>query len=439
MNIKREQATHLLSVLNDSSSPHNVLLIQGARQVGKSTLIKQVLSHYDDVVSYNLEEELSLRDDIDQTKNFSDFETILKLRGLNTQSQQILFIDEAQESEKLGGYIRFMKEQWSNTRVILSGSSMTRLFREDQRVPVGRAITLKLNPLSFYEFLGALKLEPLQEVIQNSVEQIDISPIIHQKLLENFDAYLTVGGLPEVVLQFAANRDFKTLRRSILLLQQEDFIRKTNFEDRDLFLSALRGVANYLGLPAKYTHISESSREAKKIVTIMQAWNLIEEVEQKGFASTSTFLPKRYCYDIGIAQQVRNMPFPTLSILNSIDPALRTQLGGLFENVAYLSLTNHNMNQIDLTGWKDNESQSEVDFIWQEKTNIPIECKAALKVTPRHYTNLKKYLLKSGTKIGFLVSAAPFEATKQNGLTLINLPIYLCRPEIIKALASQSK
>lgn len=433
--IFREHTDYLKRKIETSESPHEVIIVQGARQVGKTTLIKEVLNTFEAVLSFNLEEDLLLRNDIDMSKDFSDFETLMRLKGLDVSTEQILFIDEAQESEALGSYVRFMKEKWPLTKVILSGSSMSRLFRDTQRVPVGRVSALKLNPLSFYEFLDCLNLAPLQELLLNFTEKKNISPLLHSKLLEKVDEYMEVGGLPEVVLAYAANKDFKDVRRSIYLFQEEDFIRKTSFEDKDLFSAAMTGVANHLGSPAKYTHISPSSREAKKIFNVMKAWHLLDEVEQKGLASTTSFLPKRYCYDLGIAQHARNMPFPTLSILNTIDSALRTQLGGLFENLVFLSLTNYHMGQADISSWKESsQNQTEVDFVWRHIAPIPIECKATLRTTARHYANLRKYLLKTNLKVGFLVTAAPFEILKEEQYTLINLPIYLCRIEIIEKL-----
>lgn len=441
MKVIRDQQKFFTRIINESEAPHNVVLVEGARQVGKTTFIQQTLNacfQQREQISINLEENLAFRNDLDLTNSFEEFELLMKLRGFDPQKRQIIFMDEAQESEKLGYYVRFMKEKWPLTQTILSGSSMTRLFRKNQRYPVGRVTLLKLNPFSFLEFLQAIDASPLRDLCQNFEDESSITPLFHKKLLEMTDAYLRVGGLPDVVLDYANQKDFKTTRRSILLSQQEDFIRKSSIEDKDLFMSALSGVANHLGSVSKYTHISTSNSQATKIVSILKAWHIIAEVEQKGISNTTNFYPKRYLYDIGIAQDVRNIPFPQISILKTLSPALRTQLGGLFENLLYLQLNGYKMGQIGFSGWKEsNKNQVEVDFIFHGNPVVPVECKSSLKVTKRSFSGLIRYLTQSDQKIAFLVSASPFQFIEQKEFRLINLPIYLATPEIIERLANK--
>ena len=435
MYISRQQESYLADFINNSQAPHSVLVIEGARQVGKTTFVNKVLKDFPDVCSFNLEEDKALRREIDNCNRFSELEDLLKLHGFAPEKQQILFIDEAQESEQLGGFVRFIKEKWLNTRTILSGSSMTRLFRPDQRIPVGRYLPLRLQPLSFYEFLH----QPQHKVLKENIDSFTLtqtpSDTLHRAFLEQMDLYLDIGGLPEVVASFYAKQDYRTQCRAVLLNQEEDFVRKSELASRDLFMSGLRGVSNHLGGAAKNTHITQSSREGKQVISIMKAWHLIHEVEQKGISSTSKFHPKRYVYDIGIAQIVRNMPFPQLSLLGSHNPALRTQLGGLFENLTLLSLLGHKLGMIEISAYKENsKNKSEVDFIWRDRSLIPIECKATLKVSQRTFDNIRRYLNIIGGKVGFVISAAPFEVLTIENMKLVNLPIYLCQAKIIKSI-----
>jgi predicted AAA+ superfamily ATPase len=432
MTLKRYNYNYFNKLL-ESPSFHPVILLEGARQVGKTTFVKQVLEGKKNVLSFNLEQDKEFLDKIDQTNNFREFEEALSLHHFDRTKKQILYIDEAQESDKLGSYVRFIKEEFVNTKCILTGSSMTRLFRNTQRVPVGRYQTLKLFPFSFYEFLQTSKNKILIETLKESLHSPkQISQTLHQALLQEVDAYLKVGGLPEVVMNYRDGLDYKSRRKSILLGQQEDFIRKSPFENKQQFMDVLKGISNHLGFTSKYTHMSEQTREIKKVASVMISWHLIHEIEQKGFSSTTQFYPKRYCYDIGIADLVRSMPFPQLSIMQTLDTGLRTQLGGLFENMALLALLEHKLGQTDISSWKESsKSNVEVDFVIIDDTPIPIECKATKKISPRVFTSLRRYLQKSRTRVGFLVSAAPFEIQQDSQYTLINLPLYFCNQEII--------
>ena len=136
-----------------------MLLVQGARQVGKTVICKQALSQLPPnrkITFINLEESPDLKLQIDQTQNFAEFTALLRLsKGFAPGEDAVLFIDEAQESKKIGSYVRFMKENWQHTKCILTGSSMTKLFDNDTRVPVGRFESLIVRPSSFREYLRA--------------------------------------------------------------------------------------------------------------------------------------------------------------------------------------------------------------------------------------------------------------------------------------------
>ena len=121
--------------------PHKpVLLVEGARQVGKTTLVEHVLAgSAKPTVRINLERDSLDRMAFDECRDFAAFQDLLLDRhGLRPNADQILFIDEAQESRTLGGFVRFMKEEWPRATVILSGSTLRRLFRPHTRYPVGR-------------------------------------------------------------------------------------------------------------------------------------------------------------------------------------------------------------------------------------------------------------------------------------------------------------
>jgi predicted AAA+ superfamily ATPase len=428
----------LMEIVNKASFPKNVILLEGARQVGKTTLLSEVARGYQHsgVISLNLEEDRVLREKIDTSSSFSEFTKLLRDQYLlNPSEPQLLIIDEAQESDLLGSYLRFMKERWAKTTVILSGSSMTRLFRKDTRVPVGRYTSLKVYPFSFREFLSAAKREVLLEELDAFKHTQQISPTMHLELLKQYDFYLKTGGLPEVVLTALEGGDFALVRRQILLSQEDDFIRNTALADRKVFQLALRGIANHLGSPSKLTHVADAHVLARKVCELLQGWHLVHEIEQKGISSTTAFHPKRYLYDVGIAADLRNMPFPQLSVLDTLNSALRTQVGGISENAVLLNLLPYNMGNLELSSWKKaSENPSEVDFVWRGRELIPIECKAALKISPRSFASLRNYMAESAAKFGLLVSAAPFSEHKEGSARLVNLPLYLCEGETILSL-----
>jgi predicted AAA+ superfamily ATPase len=430
-NIKRLQLEKLRSSVL-SNNNRDVLLIQGARQVGKTTLIEQALAPLNPVYALNFERDLDTLREIDRSDSFDEFTRILRLRFHTPDFDRpgsIIFLDEAQESEKIGSYVRFMKEEWKHVRVILSGSSMSRIFRGSTRVPVGRYRPWHVTPFVFDEFLSASSNVVLQKA--NATFQADprvglIEGATHSAMLALLDTYLLVGGLPAVVTTFFAQGDYRATRHAIYNAQEDDFVRKSSLHERAFFSRGLKGVANFIGMPAKYAHIHDSKNIAEKSLSELKAWNLVIEVEQKGMNSTSQHLPKRYLYDMGITQDMRDMPFPRLSLVTTTNEALRTQLGGLFENALLLQLIDEQTYFGDISGWRKGGSDGpEVDFVWRRNgLSIPIECKATQKVSLKHWSGLKQYLDATGERVGFLVTAAPFKVIKQSERVLINLPLY---------------
>jgi predicted AAA+ superfamily ATPase len=124
-------------------------------------------------------------------------------------------------------------------------------------------------------------------------------------------------------------------------------------------------------------------------------------------------------------------------LLNTIDPILRTPLGGVFENAVLLNLLQGASAFKSVATWKKGKPTGiEVDFtvdVIDARTRIPVECKATTSIQKRHYKNIIHYLDLTGQKFGILVSAAPYEKIVNKRRIILNLPIYLANgPNIIE-------
>lgn len=434
---KRNRSADLAALLTNDS--RDVIVVEGARQVGKTTLIEDLLERqHPQSVKINLETNLIACNEIDRTRSFDDFALYLANQfGFKDQPGSVLFIDEAQESQTLGRYVRSFKEQWKHARVILTGSSMSRLFREDQRIPVGRYTNLLITPLTFAEFLSATGKEALVDLLLNFRERPSedlITESAHRFLLEEVNNYFTVGGLPAVVSHFIAGQNWRNIRRDILLSQAEDFIRKSELKDKFTVIAALKGVANNLGSASKFTQLNEKYNIAKQLASILRSWKLVFEVAQRGSMATSSFFPKRYLYDIGIAQDLRELPFPEISLLRTLSSALRTPLGGLMENALLLQLLSDSSVH-SISGWRNSSDENkELDFVVRSGDIWPIECKSSLKLSTKHFYGIREYLKVSGLRSGYLVSLAPFKVLDEGQSKLINLPFYLAQSETFRSL-----
>ena len=442
--MKRDIQTQIRDFILSSKSPKDTLIIEGARQVGKTHLVEDVIRNFpgESSISINLEKDLVSRNDIENCKDFSEFTTYLtKLHGFNESEHQIIFFDEAQESKQLARFVRSFKEDWKNKSVILTGSSMTRLF-DDVRVPVGRISYLRVSPFSFREFLRAIDKEQLLEEEDNG--NFVTSRVIHQHLLGHYDEYLNVGGLPEAVLEFTASKNIaqaKKKAKQIFLAQEDDFIRKESRISQHLYRRAIETTANSLPSPFTLKKVSDKYDEASSTVNILTKWHLLLSCQQKSHAGASEKLhPKMYLYDVGLAKALRQGVLPDLSVIDTADQVLRTPLGGVIENAIIINLLSGSGFLREINGWKkSSQSSVEVDFIY-EATNqrrVPIEVKASLKSHSKFFSPVKQYLELSGETLGILVSGAQFSEhySPAKKTRLINIPVYYSSSETIEKLA----
>ncbi len=436
--MKRDIHSLLEGMLRDPGR-RDVVLVEGARQVGKSTLVKDVLDALDvPSRTVDLEKDRKTARLIDKTEDFEDFRALMKDRLGLTEDGSILFLDEAQECPLLARYVKSFKEDWHGVRVVLTGSSMHRLFKKDTRIPVGRTRSFCVLPFSFPEFLRCLGHDELSETVRTAPTLLP--PSRHERLLELYDTYLHVGGYPEAVKALAAHEAPEPVIDEIMGTLQDDFTRKEDYEPA-MFEQTIRAVANHVGSPSKYTHLDTTKYFARKLFGAMRAWHLVMEVQPQTLdPQHSDFLPKRYLHDLGVVNRHRALAVPSLSLLKSLDPALRTPLGGLFENAVLLSLLEGASAKKQIGTWrKGARSAVEVDFVMDAPElglKIPIECKASLNVKRRHADSLVAYLRATHQSFGVLVSAAPLGTVHVgDDCRLVNLPVYLAMRDNIRHYA----
>jgi uncharacterized protein len=433
MYIRRDIEAKLITYLESKEEHSNVLLVQGARQVGKTAICKRTLSLVQDhrrCTSINLEERPDFKLQVDQCQNFLEFTMLLKnTLGFEPGQDAILFIDEAQESKTLGSFVRFMKENWSHTKCILTGSSMSKFFADETRIPVGRYESLFVRPCSFREFLRSKDLESTYDgYLRRSTAA---SPVIHEQLLKLFDEYTQVGGLPAAVVANQEHKDYRATHALVFASQRDDFYRKEKLKDH-LFSDAMQAVARQLANPSNLKQVAPTYRDATQIIEALKRWSLVHEIEQTGSLPTQNFHGKWYLYDLGILSFLRLNALSTLSLLDTKNEVFRTPLGAIVENAVLLQLQakEHSVGHLAITGWKKNNKQSiEVDFVVKILSNrqeqlIPIEVKASHHVNSHDVANLKHFLDFSGARAGIVVALEPPRQMKGENWEIDIVPIY---------------
>ena len=231
-------------ILKWFSSSKKALLIDGARQVGKTYAVRAFArKHISKFVEINFYENMEARDLVNMAK--SSEEILLYLSTICgedlVKGETVIFFDEVQECEDIITAIKFLVEEGS-FRYILSGSMLGVEMKNIRSVPVGYVDILHMYPMTFYEFclangVGDAVLEHLKKSFENVVP---VQDTIHEKFIKLYHLYLIVGGMPAVVQKYLDSNNLKLVEQeqlSIIELYKKDISKYD--KDSKLYLAAV--------------------------------------------------------------------------------------------------------------------------------------------------------------------------------------------------------
>jgi predicted AAA+ superfamily ATPase len=205
MNIDRSAYQRLLAW--KTSQNRKPLLLRGARQVGKTTLVRQFSKEFAHYIELTLEKEAD-RQIFDRTDDVIELlNAIYLLKQVEVSNNPtLLFVDEIQESPKAIQMLRFLYEEKPDLYVIAAGSLLEFALKDVPSFPVGRIEYLSLHPVNFDEFLGAVNANA-----GKVLHQVPVVEYAHDILLKLFHEYAIVGGMPEVVKRYVQDKNISAL------------------------------------------------------------------------------------------------------------------------------------------------------------------------------------------------------------------------------------
>jgi hypothetical protein len=424
------------------------LVLRGARQVGKSTLVREFARKNNLVLSeINLERHLLL-DELFQTTNVTAICRELEaITGKNIQAPgTLLFFDEIQATPHALMLLRYLHEEMPEVPIIAAGSLLEFTLADHSfSMPVGRIQYYHLHPVSFSEFVQAM--EPsLLRYIQEFAPDSPPPAIAHQKLSQLQREFFFVGGMPEAVFDYQKNQSLTSVQeihRSIIDTYQDDFAKYAKQNDLVLLQKVLSFIPRALGQKIKYTAIDKEQRSAK----IKETIDLLAKARvcHKVYHSHSTGVPlaaetnesvyKLLFLDIGLANYVLGLDWTTL---NKMEEQQIINEGGLAEQFVGQHLVNisKGMDAPRLHYWlrEGKRDNAEVDYVLSLSGKVlPVEVKSGKSGTLK---SLHQFMYRRGLK-----QAVRFDLnlpTSQNvshaistgkgvnevSFTLISLPLY---------------
>jgi len=418
--------------------PNKILLVNGARQIGKSYLIRYVgqklFPHF---------VEINLKEDKEGDKVFADVHTTNDLymrlsnyysEPLGDKSNTLVFLDEIQSYPHLMTMLKFLNQE-SRYRFIASGSQLGVALSETPSVPLGSVAIEQMYPLDFEEFLWATGIgkEWIDNIREHFVHELPLDESTHNILLKRFQYYLLVGGLPEAINNYLADRNMVRVRQIHRDIHNLYRIDASQYDEEHKL--KIRKIYDLIpsNLENKKKRIVYKNIENKKGKTFSDYADEFEYLTNSGVAlevsaisnprfplaeSEQKKLVKLYLNDVGLLTYL----LYELNVNAVLQDIKSINLGTVYESVVAQELAAHGFK----LHYYDNKKKGEVDFLvddYENLTVLPLEIKSGKDYT--EHSALTNFLEtpEYGIHRAYVFSNER-DIIKNKGVTY--LPVYYC-------------
>lgn len=409
-----------------NSKDRKPLILKGARQVGKTYILKDFGSkYYDNVAYFNFDHDDGLASLFLNTKDPKRIIEQLSLvngKKINPVSTLIIF-DEIQECQNALNSLKYFCEDAREYHVASIESSVRRI--SNTSFPVGKVDFLNLYPMTFSEFLIADDSENLVEVMRKTSEIVNIPKIFEDELIEKLKTYYIVGGMPEVVYSWVNDKDIEKVNKiqhNILSAYENDFSKHTDASEANKISLIWNGIPSQLSRENKkfvYQVVKEGARarEYEGALNWLNDANLITKCylvnkcafPLKAYYDLSAY--KIYMNDVGLLRRMSNLDS---SIILKENKLLEEFKGAFTENYV-ANVLNYLFDEAPNYYTFD---RNEIDFVIQKNNKIiPIEVKSDKNT---NHNSLTKYNTKNDNEISLRFS---LNNLSKDG-KIINIPLY---------------
>lgn len=426
MHLKRNAISELIRWKD--SAERKPMVLKGARQVGKTWLMKAFgQNYYDHFVYFNFDEEDELKSIFETNKNpHRIIELLSMICGEKIEPEKTLIIfDEIQECPEALNTLKYFKEKANEYHVIAAGSLLGTLLAKPKSYPVGMVNLLDIYPLTFDEFLEAT--DPGLYAYYESIEKEQpIEEIFHNRLLEAYNYYLIIGGMPECVSSWIKYKDpakVSQIQRELIEVYENDFSKHNGKVNSGRILMVFRSIVAQLAKPNEkfmYGAVREGGRardfeEAIEWLVSAGMLNRVYNVSKmehplSAFDKLDQF--KLFVFDTGLLKHMAGID--NAAVLLKTDYQFK---GPLTENYVLQQLRG----QFEVEPRYYSDKNSEIDFVLQNGMEIiPIEAKGG---EDKSAPSFKKYVADHKPEHAFRFSKRGYR--KDGDFT--NLPLYLAR------------
>lgn len=367
------------------------LILRGARQVGKSTLVK-LLCQMMDVQLLEINLEKNKIKEIDNEQNFSIkkvIEEIEVIANAKVTAQSLIFLDEIQAQPLTVNRLRYFFEDRPDLKVIAAGSLLEVILEKVSfSMPVGRVEQYYLGPMTFTEFLRARGESILLEQLQTLSKEKAPTESLHLKLIDLLKEYYFVGGLPEAVKEFSESHNFDRVREiqiSLLNTYREDIPKYTKHKQGERVEEVFEFTPANIGEKVQFSKFSKAhSEQVREAIHLLAKAHLIYPVHNNSCvgmplrAGLDSQVFKLYFLDIGLYNAKMGLTWRDFLALKPEELMTKGKMAEQFI-AQHLFFRDSHQQTSELYYWlRGGKKQSaEVDFIIAQDSKIyPLEVKS---------------------------------------------------------------
>ena len=411
-----------------NSADRKPLVLKGARQVGKTWLMKEFGRNcYNGFVYLNFDEEAELRSIFEKNKDPNRIiELLSMLNGEKIMPEKTLIIfDEVQECPEALNTLKYFKEKANEYHIIAAGSLLGTLLAAPKSYPVGMVNLLDISPLTFDEFLNAV--DPTLYSYYSSIQKgQQIEDIFHNRLLEAYNNYLIIGGMPECVDSWIRYKDpakVSQIQKELIAVYENDFSKHNGKVNSGRLLMVFHSIVSQLAKPNEkfmYGAVRESgrARDFEEAIEWLVSAGMINRVYNvskmehplSAFDKLDQF--KLFVFDTGLLKHMAGID--NSAILLRSDYQFK---GQLTENYVLQQLKG----QFETEPRYYSGKNMEIDFVLQNGTEIvPVEVKGG---EDKSALSFKRYIAENHPKHALRYSKRGY---RTDG-SITNIPLYLVR------------
>jgi predicted AAA+ superfamily ATPase len=403
-------------------SRRKVLLLRGARQVGKSSAVRNLSKKFDYFLELNLDMDEEIRNVFLSAKSLNPKSLSEKISAIKQTpvipGHTLLFLDEIQGCLPAISSLRYFYEDFPELHVIAAGSLLEFALEELPSFGVGRIRSLFMYPFSFYEFLDACGYDMLREAIRKSNFKEPLDTVLHDKAIELLRVFLIIGGMPEVVAKYVSGEDIyhcQLVLDDLLNSLRTDFAkykkRVPPLQIHEAFQSVVKQIGHkFVYSNAEYKYNSKQIKEAVELLAMAGLAIPAVHTSANGLplgAEINAKYRKMLLLDTGMQQRLLGLQLSNILTSNDFDFVNKGNIAELYAGLELLKATSpYEMAQLYYWQRDEKNSHAEVDYVIQKGYEIiPLEVKSGKQGKMQ---SLHLFLKEKNVKFGYRASLENF-------------------------------